>query len=64
MNFILQIPFSRNVTSREGRVSRNQISFVFWVFRGVTSREGRVSRNYMHLTGIHKGFVSRPARGV
>ena len=54
------------VTSREGRVSRNQIIFHSYFFCHVTSREGRVSRNSMmpdnqliKLVTSREGRVSR-----
>ena len=37
------------VTSREGRVSRNNIYFLYISRILVTSREGRVSRNFLLL---------------
>ena len=44
------------VTSREGRVSRNNLIPPFWNVKMVTSREGRVSRN----SGVDtKAWVAR-----
>ena len=54
------------VTSREGRVSRNQLLGTGKDYGMVTSREGRVSRNIIFFTDIHvfavtsrEGRVSR-----
>ena len=46
------------VTSREGRVSRNQYEKMPQTGIIVTSREGRVSRNVEGLSGIDPGFVT------
>ncbi len=59
------------VTSRKGRVSRNNLLKYSPVMRRVTSRKGRVSRNVSfaeevkeHMVTSRKGRVSRNFRGI
>ena len=53
------------VTSRKGRVSRNEIIHpVKHRKKTVTSRKGRVSRNELLKESKAKAAESRPARGV
>ena len=53
-----------NVTSREGRVSRNFRTVRQDTAAFVTSREGRVSRNFKDIERLPATPASRPARGV
>ena len=52
------------VTSREGRVSRNDEIYRRLKRFFVTSREGRVSRNDARETAFTAATTSRPARDV
>ena len=58
--------FPSLVTSRKGRVSRNDVQAAVQAFVQVTSRKGRVSRNFfqlhfqiLDLVTSRKGRVSR-----
>ena len=52
------------VTSRKGRVSRNEMRVAYCNSEGVTSRKGRVSRNKSDVMTATTREQSRPARGV
>ena len=52
------------VTSREGRVSRNEQINNEAERKEVTSREGRVSRNKQSAEKSESALKSRPARDV
>ena len=59
---------NHGVTSRKGRVSRNDLNYLAFQNAGVTSRKGRVSRNLIarsifcgNYVTSRKGRVSRNA---
>ena len=51
------------VTSRKGRVSRNDFGRMKEILSPVTSRKGRVSRN-LEQKRQERSIKSRPVRGV